>query len=188
MLDKTARYTRLGYNSDGDIELTFTLSKTFKNEVLNAVNIMAQMVLGGKDMLKLIVKPYRKARSLNANAYYWKILDELANVLRTSKENLHIDMLTKYGQTADDGEGNKLIFSLKSHIKPTGILGYSALIGSTTLNGDEFNHYRALKGSSEMDSREMAILIDGLVSEAKEQGIETMTPQELSLMCEEWNK
>jgi hypothetical protein len=31
-----------------------------------------------------------------------------------------------------------------------------------------------------MDTKEMSILIDGIVSEAKEMGIETLTPDELA--------
>lgn len=187
MLDKIFKYCRLGYDKDRNIELTFTFDKSLEKELQMSISTIAQALMGDKKLV-LSVAVQKKQRSLNANAYYWQILDQLANILKLDKEQLHLNMLTQYGQTADDGEGNKLIFSLKSHIKPTGILKYSALLGSTTLNGDDFNHYRALKGSSEMDSKEMAILIDGLVNEAKEQGIQVMTPQELSLMCESWGK
>ena len=52
----------------------------------------------------------------------------------------------------------------------------------------KFTHYKIYKGSSEYDSREMAILIDGVISEAKEMGIETMTPQELERLKKSWNQ
>ena len=41
-----------------------------------------------------------------------------------------------------------------------------------------------LKGSSDYDTREMSELIDGLVSECKECGIETATPEELQRMLD----
>ena len=41
-----------------------------------------------------------------------------------------------------------------------------------------------LRGSSTYNTEEMAHLIDGLVSECKEVGIETATPEELSRMLE----
>jgi hypothetical protein len=39
--------------------------------------------------------------------------------------------------------------------------------------------YRLYRGTHTYDSREMAMLIDGTIEECKEQGIETMTPNEL---------
>jgi hypothetical protein len=36
-----------------------------------------------------------------------------------------------------------------------------------------------LRGSSDYDSREMSILIDGTISDCQDVGIETMTPDEL---------
>ena len=38
-----------------------------------------------------------------------------------------------------------------------------------------------------MDSREMSILIDGLVGECKAQGIETRPDEEVKSMLREWN-
>lgn len=45
-----------------------------------------------------------------------------------------------------------------------------------------------LRGSSTYDTAEMSALIDGLVSECKEQGIETIPPQELERMMEMYEK
>jgi hypothetical protein len=56
------------------------------------------------------------------------------------------------------------------------------------LNGKTFTHYRLIIGSSEYDTKQMAQFIDGIVSEAKELGIETLTPAELAVMCERVGK
>mgnify|MGYP003209610849 CR=1 FL=1 len=42
------------------------------------------------------------------------------------------------------------------------------------------------RGSHEYDTAEMAKLIDGTVSDAKELGIETMTPTQLKEIKERW--
>lgn len=49
------------------------------------------------------------------------------------------------------------------------------------------NFYR-IKGSSQYNTREMSRLIDGLVSECKECGIETLTPEELERMMVQYAK
>ena len=50
----------------------------------------------------------------------------------------------------------------------------------------KFNVYMRLKGSSEMNSAEMSHFLDGLVSDAKELGIETDTPEQIERMKSLW--
>lgn len=61
------------------------------------------------------------------------------------------------------------------HLKPT-----SQVIEGT--DGINYRTYVMLKGSSRYDSAEMAHLLDGLISECKQLGIETATPEELERM------
>ena len=96
-------------------------------------------------------------------------------------------MLQDYGQIEKDDAGQSIIFSIKSDIdirKRYDI--YAKPIGTGTVNGKEFTHYVLLKGSHTYDSREMSVLINGLVYEAKLQGIETLPPDELERMLNAW--
>ena len=45
-----------------------------------------------------------------------------------------------------------------------------------------------LRGSSTYNTEEMSKLIDGLVSECKEQGIETLPPEELERMMQAYEQ
>jgi hypothetical protein len=54
------------------------------------------------------------------------------------------------------------------------------------LTDENASYYRFWVGSSNYNTKEMSIFIDGLVSECKEQGIETMTPAEIESMMKEW--
>jgi hypothetical protein len=60
--------------------------------------------------------------------------------------------------------------------------------GESTLNGKLFKHYRVYKGSSEFDTKEMSIFIDGIVSEAKDLGIPTDTPDQIAKMKSLWGE
>lgn len=126
------------------------------------------------------IKPHREKRSLTANAYAWALITELGNVLRSDKDSVYLLMLKRYGQSE--------IISIRSDINPDGYFKYFDIKGKGYVNGKEFTHYRVYKGSSEFDSREMAILIDGIISECKEMGIDTRTPEEVELLCQEWGK
>lgn len=126
------------------------------------------------------VKEYRKKRTLNANNYFWELTTQLANVLRLDKEELYFVLLQKYGQSE--------MVSVLSDIDVKPYFKYYTEAGESILNGKNFKHYKVYKGSSEMDTKEMSILIDGLVDECKQQDIETRTPAEIKSLIESWDK
>ena len=123
------------------------------------------------------VKEYHPKRSLNANAYAWALIGQIADVLRKSKEEVYFEMLKSYGQSE--------FVSVRSDIDVRGYFKYYEEYGKGHVEGREFTHYKVYKGSSEFDSREMSILLDGIIQEAKAQGIETITPAEKERMLKE---
>lgn len=124
------------------------------------------------------IDKHREKRSLNANAYLWKLVTEIGNVLNKSKEEVYLQMLIDYGQSE--------MVSILSEIDVKGYFKYYKLAGTSILNGKEFNHYKIYKGSSEYDTKEMSILLNGAVEEAKNLGIKTKDDIELERLLEEW--
>ena len=118
------------------------------------------------------IKEKKSKRSLTANAYYWSLLNQLASVMRLSSDKLHFMMLRRYGVCE--------VVSVRSDIKVDGYFRYYEAIGQSDLNGKEFTHYKIYKRSSEMDSKEFSVLLDGLISECEDQGIPTLTPDEVA--------
>ena len=142
--------------------------------------------------LQVKFEPIRHKRSLNANAYSWALTDRLADVMNISKDECHRLMLQRYGQTAEDKDGNKMIISALASIPEkalTEMLGYIAPIKTHGfVDGKEFIHYRVLKGSHDFDTKEMSHFLDGIISECKEVGIDTATPDEVERMKSLWRK
>lgn len=134
------------------------------------------------DVEKIAVKidKYRLKRSLNANAYAWLLINEIGNKTRASKEDVYLQMLKRYGQSE--------VISVLSHIPLAGLIKYYEEVGESALNGKLFKHYKVFKGSSEFDTREMSIFIDGIVSEAEELGIQTKTPAQIAELKSLWNE
>ncbi len=124
------------------------------------------------------IDKHREKRSLNANAYLWKLVTEIGNVLNKSKEEVYLQMLIDYGQSE--------MVSILSEIDVKGYFKYYKLAGTSILNGKEFNHYKIYKGSSEYDTKEMSILLEGVVQEAKNLGIKTKDDIELERLIKEW--
>lgn len=130
-----------------------------------------------KTDVKFEVTEYHPRRSLSANAYAWTLICKIADVLRKSKEDVYLQMLKDYGQSE--------FVSVLSTIDVKGYFKYYEEYGKGHVEGREFTHYKVYKGSSEFDSREMAILIDGIIQEARQLGIETITPAEKERMIQD---
>jgi hypothetical protein len=162
--------------------IDFKTNKPMLTLEVNELNDFKLLVdeMNGCEKLSIEIKPYREKRSLNANNYAWKIITEIGNVLRASKDEIYLIMLKRYGQSD--------LVSVLSHIPVSHYFKYYEEAGESKLNGRLFTHYRVYKGSSEYDSREMSIFIDGVVSEAKELGIQTETPDEIARLKALWGE
>lgn len=146
------------------------------------------------EKLSIEVKKYQAKRSLDANAYYWQLLTKVSEAIHVSKPYEHNRMLRRYGQIAlFDGKAAYIVLpdteqveqqieeSETYHLKPTSEV-------RTGKDNMMYRTYMMLRGSSDYDTKEMSILIDGLVSEAKEVGIETLPPRELERMMSLYEK
>lgn len=120
------------------------------------------------------IKEYKEKRSLSQNAYCWKLITEIANKISKSKEEVYLEMLKSYGQSE--------VISMLSTIEPKGFFKYYEEIGTGIVNNKEFTHYKIFKGSSEYDSKEMSIFIDGVIQECTQLGIPTLTDEEIKSM------
>lgn len=119
----------------------------------------------------LDIKPLKKGRSLDANAYYQKLLDLLSGALGTSREELHHIMLQRYGVTKCDKDGDPIVFPTQLGKDGHRQARYCEAIREGTLNGKPCMWWREIKGSSEMNTAEFSQLLDGLISECKEVGV-----------------
>ena len=131
-----------------------------------------------------------KQRSLQANAYFYSLCTKVAEKLRISLNEVHNQMLSRYGypEFIDD----KIVyFILPDNIEVNKLEGVHLKATSKTQvldNGDLNRVYIVMRGSHTYNSVEMARLIDGVISEAKELGIETITVSEKDKMLEQWGK
>ena len=163
-----------------DFQGNMTVSFPVHKESNAAVKSLADKLNDMKDKLSLEVKEYRQKRSLNANNYMWELCTQIANVLRTDKDGVYLQMLKRYGQSQMVSIIKEGAEQFKRAVK------YWEEAGESTLNGKQFVHIKCYIGSSEYNTKEMSILIDGVVSECKELGIKTLPPSQLSMLKEEW--
>lgn len=153
--------------------------KTVITFELNERTVALDMVdaLFGKE-LSVNVDEYKEKRSRNANNYAWKLITGMGNKLRMSKEDVYLMMLKRYGQSE--------MVSVLASVPFGKFVKYFEEVGESELNSKLFKHYRVYQGSSEFDTKQMSIFIDGIVSEAKDLGIPTETPEQIARMKDLW--
>ena len=128
---------------------------------------------------RLKLSKWAEKRSLDANAYLWVLCTKIAEAVKSSKEEIYSELLRKYG-LVDEG----VVITVKSSVDMTRIDGHWLKIKD---NGTWAGYIR-IRGSSEYDRREMAHFLDMVVEDAKELGIETMTPADLQKLKEAWGE
>lgn len=182
-------------NLTGKIVGISTNFLTKKFELTVAVN-EADNLKNGYEKLKdaplldIRIKKYRQRRSLDANAYFHVLVDKLADKLGISKPRCKNLMIGRYGQPFYIDESETAEAVIKTNIPVSQMLENESVhcmpCGQKVEDGKELVFYKIFRGSSTYDTKEMSVLIDGTVEECKEQGIETLSPDELERMLVKW--
>ena len=169
-------------------QLNLTLSINEKNAISEIKKLNEWLNEDNKDnedrKLSIKIVKYRKKRSLDANAYLWVICTKLAEVHQTSKDEIYEEMLQKYGVLYQDEDENYVIVTLKADIDTSKLEGHWKYYRSS--EDGKFKSYLMIKGTSSYNTSEMAHFIDMVVQEAKDEGIETLSPNELERMMRQY--
>ena len=163
----------------GDIELLLTVGgdPALLGELIRKANEKPYTVE---------IEPLRKPRSINANSYMWVICDKIAKKIHNTKEDIYRHAIREVGVWDDVPRPTDKV---QEHIETWDSIGigwFSEEMRFSKLNG--YTVVRDYYGSSVYNSKQMSVLIDYIVDQAKELDIETMTPAELERMKAEWGK
>lgn len=126
----------------------------------------------GKE-LELEIGPVKKRRSIDANKMLWACIGELSAALRANKWDVYLLMLKRYG---------KYTYIL---VKPEAVEDMrkswreSEVIGQGDLNGQTMVQMLCYFGSSTYNSQEFSVILDGVISEMKEVGLQPPASEEM---------
>lgn len=128
----------------------------------------------------------RKGRSLDANAYCWVLMDKLAAHYGATKEGIYQEEIRQIAGVSDIVcVKEKAADELMRRWSGRG-LGWMAEKAPSKLQGCV--NVTLWYGSSTYDTEQMARLIDRVVEDCREAGIETMTPQQLAALKSQWGE
>lgn len=130
------------------------------------------------------IKEYREKRSLDSNAYCWTLIDRLAEKLALPKTEIYRSYIKEIGGNSETVcVREKAAEKLRNGWEHNG-LGWQTDTTPSKIPGrvNVVLYY----GSSTYDVAQMGRLIDMVVQDCKAQGIETLPPEKLAAMSEEW--
>lgn len=130
------------------------------------------------------IEPTKKKRSLDANAYFWKMCRELAVKLNTNHNEIYKQYIRDYGVFTIVPIAERAVDRWIENWEQKGAGWICESLGESKLKG--YVNVKCFYGSSVYDTKEMSRLIDGVVADCKAQGIETMTPNELEKLKQQW--
>lgn len=175
-MEFTGKLTGTGYFGD-DITITFTVNE--RSGIYEEFQKIKDC-----EKLRITAVPYREKRSLDANAYFHVLVGKIAEKLTISKAKAKNILICKYGQPQLLPDGNVMIY--KSNAPVEFMLEQESIHSIPVKYLDDATFYKIYRGSHTYDTKEMSLLIDGTVADAKELEIETITPEELRKMKERW--
>lgn len=132
-----------------------------------------------------VLKEHRERRSLDANAYCWELIGKLAARLGIPPDDIYREAVRKVGD-------NTFIYPVREDAAARwkevwqghGLGWMCEDLGPSKLPG--YVNIVNIYGSSVFDTAQMSRLIDYIIEECKEQGIETLPPEKVSLLKEGW--
>ena len=167
-----------------DISIDFITRKSKITLLLDDadINLIEQLK---DDKLNIDISKWFKKRSLDANAYAWVLLGKLQEVLNIPKELIYKDLIRNVGDYEVIPIKNEAVDKFQQAWRKNG-LGWITETTKSKLEG--YTNIIAYYGSSSYDTKSMARLIDLIVQECKQLGIETMTEEEINLLIGAWNE
>ena len=170
-----------------DISFDFKTGKPKVTLLLNEKQTFLEGVdeLRTCEKLTVELKKFRPKRSLDANAYCWVLLGKLAENQGVPVNEIYRHYIREVGGNSDVVcIKNGALEKLEKAWTRCG-LGWFTETFPSKLEG--CTNVILYQGSSEFDTAQMARLIDNIVQDCKNVGIETATPEELSLLKERWH-
>lgn len=133
----------------------------------------------------LEIKQNRKKRSLDANAYFWTLLKDLAVKIDIAYRELYKFYIRDFGVYNIVPIKEEAVKRWTQNWESNGDGWICESIGKSKFQG--YENIKCFYGSSVYDTKEMSRLIDAIVSDCKENGIETLPPSEIERLKRSWN-
>lgn len=176
------------------VSFSYTTGKPLVSFEMNEKQSALNMVDALKSAEKLTIKvgKFREKRSLNANAYLWVLCTKIADKLSDdgiphTKEEIYQKAIKARGIRREQGE--LPIDFAKTSRTAWEMLGTGWITEQVDFEPDgERVIVRYYYGSSTYNTKQMSRIIDWLVVECQQLGIETKSQEEINSLLASWGR
>ena len=153
--------------------------------MVGTVKQIMNWLMTQKQDKKYEVKEYKAKRSLDSNAYCWVLLGKLQEKLKIPKEEIYRDLIKNIGSYEIIPVKNEAVEKFRKAWSKNGI-GWITETTKSKLEG--YTNVITYYGSSSYNTAEMSKLIELIVQECQQLGIETRNTGEIKSLLESWEK
>lgn len=136
------------------------------------------------DKLSIKITKYRQKRSLNANAYAWKLITDIAEAQGLPKEEVYQHYIKDIGVCRQVEIDEKAVDTLVHSWGLHGLGWFAERVDYGERDG--FVLVNLYYGSSSYNTKAMSRLIDNIVQDCQAIGVETKTPEEIAKLKSLW--
>ena len=179
MIGRAIRFQFPENNKDLEMVITIDRHKGNLDKIAEYKGIIAQ-----NKLLDVTIKKHRNKRSLDANAYCFVLCQKIAEKVGNTKEYVYRQAIKNVGQFEIVPIRNDALEKWMNAWNSKGLGWISEVFSESKIEGytNTINYY----GSSVYDTKEMALLINEIVEQAKELDIDTITESEKQSLIENW--
>lgn len=134
------------------------------------------------------IKQHREKRSLDANAYFWLLAGKLSAALQIPPMEIYRQYIPDVGDNFEIVPVHEEDMDHWNRLWTDGHDGRMTVDMGPCRKITGYHNVKCYFGSSDYDSAQMARLIDMIVDDCKAQGVETLPPDKLAILKEEWGK
>lgn len=157
----------------GEYRITFSVNE---NEAIEACSELQNT------RLQVKVAKYRKRRSLDANGLMWKCIDEMAKSLGVTKWEVYLQELKRYGKCVPISIQEDALEAFRLTWREIEVVGEFESYGKKMVS------LLCYFGSHLYNTEEFSRLLNGVISDMKEMGLQPPPTEDMRRLIEEWGK
>lgn len=137
---------------------------------------------------EITITEYKYQRSASANAYFHLLVHKIAEKMHIGNDECKIKMNLEYGSPKMLNEKTLFAVQVPKGAKIDDIYPYVKWVKDIEDNGVIKDVYIFYKRTHDLNTKEMSRLIEGVIHEAQQLDIETITPAEKEKLINLWEK
>lgn len=168
----TGRYKDAGLTLDRKLEITLEVNA--EQEIIDELNKY--------NLLDIEIKKHSEKRSLDANGLLWHCIGQVAKTLSADKWTVYLMFLKRYGKYTYIVVKENAVEAMKSQWRECEV------VGDIDIHGKKAVQMLCYFGSSTYNTKEFSDLLNGVIADMKEIGLEAPTTAEMQRSLESWEK